>query len=76
MAKTITVHVGAGELIELVSGWRDLLLDELDTEYWLRVRYKTVGLARHYLVPVGEPTGALGLAVKLVKLPKLRKREG
>ncbi len=77
MAKPIRVVVQQGEGIELTAGWLDLLQGEPDTVYLLPVRLRRVGeFGRYYLVPVGEPTGPLGLAVKLLRLPKLRKREG
>jgi len=76
MAKPINVVVSQGEAIELTSGWLDLQQAEPGTVYLLPVRFRRVGeLGRYYLVPHGEPTGPLGLEVKLLRLPKLRKRE-
>ena len=70
MAKPTRVVVQQTEAIELTSGWLDLQA-EPDTVYLLPVRYKQIGL-HHHLIPVGEFTGALGLSVKLLRLPKLR----
>jgi len=75
VAKPIKVVVQQTEAIELTSGWLDLEKAGPDVVHLLPVRYKQIGL-HHHLIPVGEFTGALGLAVKLLRLPKLRKREG
>ena len=76
MVKLIKVVVQQTEAIELTSGWLDLQKAGPDAVYLLPVRYKQIGVfGHHYLIPVGDPTGALGLSVKLLRLPKIWKRE-
>jgi hypothetical protein len=42
-----------------------------DAVFLMPVALKRIGaFGRHYLVPIGEPVGALGIAVKLIRLAK------
>lgn len=72
--QTVKVIVGAGVVLELTAGWLDLQQAEPDAVYLLPVRYRRIGLGRHYLVPVGERVGSLAVEVTLKRQQERKAR--
>ena len=64
--------IGAGEALQLTAGWLALETAGDDAVFLVPVRYKRIGLGRHYLIPVGETVGKLAIEVTLTR-PQDRK---
>ena len=65
--KKFQVVIQQGEALQLTSGWVELAEADGNSLYLVPVRFKRIGLARYFLLPVGKQIGGTALSVEIAK---------